>query len=125
MALQLPFSPRLRKLTRVFRLSGGVWQKDFGGRFENKAHALEVFKAHTEAVKRAIPEERLLVYDIKEGWEPLCAFLGVPVPDAPFPRLNDRVSFGQNLRRDPRELLRHLKTYRARLQTWTDARQRR
>ena len=35
------------------------------------------------------------MYQVTEGWEPLCAFLGVPAPDAPFPRTNDRESFGR------------------------------
>jgi hypothetical protein len=39
------------------------------------------------------PAERLLVYEVREGWEPLCRFLGVDVPDALFPRLNDRLAF--------------------------------
>ena len=51
------------------------------------------FSAHVEAVKAAIPADRLLVYEVKEGWEPLCTFLGVPVPDAPFPRTNNRSEF--------------------------------
>lgn len=51
------------------------------------------FVAHGEAVKAEIPAERLLVYEVKEGWEPLCAFLEVPVLDAPFPRTNDRSEF--------------------------------
>lgn len=51
------------------------------------------FEAHLEAVKATVPAERLLVYQVKEGWEPLCAFLGVPVPDEPFPRTNDRGEF--------------------------------
>ena len=51
------------------------------------------FEAHAEAVKAAIPASRLLVYQVKEGWEPLCAFLGCPVPDEPFPRTNDRAEF--------------------------------
>jgi hypothetical protein len=51
------------------------------------------FSAHAEAVKAAIPADRLLVYEIKEGWGPLCAFLGVPASDAPFPRTNDRSEF--------------------------------
>ncbi len=108
LAFRLPFSPRLRKLIRVFRLAGNVWKKDFGGRFENKAYALKTFEAHIEAVKRTLPKDRLLVYEVGEGWEPLCAFLDVPIPDKPFPRLNDRGSFGQNQRRDPRELLESL-----------------
>jgi hypothetical protein len=54
---------------------------------------MQGFLAHNEAVKREIPAERLLVYQVKEGWGPLCAFLGVPVPDEPFPRTNDRGEF--------------------------------
>jgi hypothetical protein len=51
------------------------------------------FNAHTAAVKSAIPAKQLLVYQVKDGWEPLCAFLGVPVPSEPFPRTNDRGEF--------------------------------
>jgi len=51
------------------------------------------FNAHLAAVKAAIPAERLLVYEARQGWEPLCAFLGVPVPDGPFPRTNNRSEF--------------------------------
>jgi hypothetical protein len=45
----------------------------------------------------ALPPERLLVFDVTEGWEPLCAFLGVPVPDAPFPHVNSAEEFWQML----------------------------
>lgn len=51
------------------------------------------FTAHNEAVQEVIPADRLLVYQVKEGWGPLCDFLGVPVPDEPFPRTNDRSEF--------------------------------
>jgi len=51
------------------------------------------FIAHNDAVRAAIPADRLLVYQVKQGWEPLCAFLGVPVPDEDFPRTNDRSEF--------------------------------
>jgi hypothetical protein len=66
-----------------------VWQGAFGGKFEDKRHAIEVFNRHNEEVRRRVPQERLLVYDVKEGWGPLCEFLGVEEPDQPFPRLND------------------------------------
>lgn len=49
--------------------------------------------AHTTAVREAIPADQLLVYEVKQGWEPLCAFLGVPVPASEFPRSNDRGGF--------------------------------
>jgi hypothetical protein len=61
----------------------------FDNRFEDKAHAIEVFQRHTQEVRDAIDPARLLVFDVREGWGPLCRFLEVPVPDEPFPRLND------------------------------------
>src|SRR5215204_4669693 len=64
-------------------------QGTFEGKFEDKRYAIEVFNRHNEEVKRRVPEERLLVYEVKEGWGPLCKFLGVKVPDEPFPHLND------------------------------------
>ncbi len=67
-----------------------IWGGTFSGRFRDRAHARAVFVAHIEEVQRTVPPERLLVFDVKQGWEPLCAFLEVPVPDEPFPRLNER-----------------------------------
>lgn len=59
----------------------------------DSAGLMKAFTAHNDAVKAAIPADRLLVYQVKDGWDPLCAFLGVPVPDTPFPRTNDRAEF--------------------------------
>jgi len=57
------------------------------------ADLVDAFEAHNERVKATIPAHRLLVYEVKEGWDPLCAFLGAPVPSEPFPRTNDRGEF--------------------------------
>jgi Sulfotransferase domain len=54
---------------------------------------IEQMLAHHERVKREVPAERLLVWEVGEGWEPLCAFLGVEVPDEPLPHANDRGTF--------------------------------
>ncbi|MDH3276332.1 MAG: hypothetical protein OEM99_17515 [Gammaproteobacteria bacterium] len=51
------------------------------------------FNSHNDAVKGAIPADRLLVFEVKEGWLPLCDFLNVPVPDMDFPRTNHREEF--------------------------------
>ena len=59
----------------------------------DEAGLMRAFIAHNEAVKAAIPAQQLLVYQVKDGWEPLCAFLGAAVPSEPFPRTNDRVEF--------------------------------
>jgi hypothetical protein len=70
-----------------------VLDDTFGGRFEDKQHAIEAFERHNESVRATIEPSRLLVYDVKEGWEPLCRFLEVSVPEDPFPRLNDTATF--------------------------------
>lgn len=59
----------------------------------DKDGLVQAFVAHNEAVRAAIPADRLLVYAVRQGWEPLCDFLDVPVPDEPFPRTNDRGEF--------------------------------
>lgn len=66
----------------------------FGGRFADREHAIAVFNDHIAAVKDAIPSDRLLVFEVADGWEPLCAFLGADVPDEPFPRTNSTDEFG-------------------------------
>ncbi|KAI0013033.1 P-loop containing nucleoside triphosphate hydrolase protein [Xylariaceae sp. FL0662B] len=48
-----------------------------------------ILRAHHEKVRSIVPKEQLLEMDLSQGWEPLCQFLGVPVPDEPFPRAND------------------------------------
>jgi hypothetical protein len=59
----------------------------------DRAWLIEYFRRHTDEVKATIPPERLLVYEVSEGWDPLCRFLGIPVPDEPFPSQNSRAEF--------------------------------
>src|SRR5918993_1022744 len=66
-----------------------VWEDTFDSRFEDRAYAVEVFERHNEAVRQRVPPERLLVFDVREGWAPLCEFLGIEAPDEPFPHLNE------------------------------------
>lgn len=58
---------------------------------------IRVFEDHCEAVKQSIEARRLLVYEVGEGWAPLCEFLGKPVPDAPFPNTNGRGEFWERI----------------------------
>ena len=74
-------------------INGLIWNGTFKGRFTDKEFALDVFRRHNEEVKSKVPADRLLVYQIKDGWGPLCDFLGVEVPDEPMPHLNDTDSF--------------------------------
>jgi hypothetical protein len=62
-------------------------------RFGEREHVIEMFEQHIAEVKRVVPAERLLVFEAKQGWAPLCEFLGVPVPSEPYPRVNDTREF--------------------------------
>jgi hypothetical protein len=59
----------------------------------SKDNVIAAFERHNAEVQRCIPADRLLVFEASQGWEPLCAHLGVRVPDSPFPRVNDREEF--------------------------------
>lgn len=74
----------------IARLTDAViWLGTFGGRVTDRAHALAVYERHVAEVRTEIAKERLLVFDVRDGWEPLCEFLGVPVPaGVEFPRVN-------------------------------------
>ncbi len=75
-----------------------ILAETFDNSFEDKAHTIEVFERHNREVRDAIDPARLLVFDVREGWGPLCRFLEVPIPDEPFPRLNDTATFQAMLR---------------------------
>jgi hypothetical protein len=86
-ALAAPFVPGVAGAVRLAdRL---VWEDTFDGRFGDRDYAMGVFERHNEEVLRRVPPQRLLVFDVREGWAPLCGFLGVEAPDGPFPRLNE------------------------------------
>jgi Sulfotransferase domain len=76
------------------------WQEDTGvlaGETSTDAGLAAVMNRWNEEVKCTVPAERLLVWDLSEGWEPLCDFLEVDVPADPLPRLNDTVSFREGI----------------------------
>jgi Sulfotransferase domain len=72
-----------------------IVEKTFGGSLD-KDNAIAVFNAHNEEVRRSVPREKLLVYESGDGWEPLCAFLDMPVPSAPYPKVNTTEDFASH-----------------------------
>jgi hypothetical protein len=69
-----------------------LWETRFTTDF-TEAAAKAAFESSNEKVRRGVPPERLLEWRPEEGWEPICAALGVPVPDEPFPHLNTTEDF--------------------------------
>lgn len=86
-----PARPWLEMVSKV------VIDRSLGGRTD-RGGVIAAFKANEAAAKASVPPERLLVFSAKDGWEPLCAFLGKPVPASPFPRTNTKEEFFEHMR---------------------------
>jgi len=72
-----------------------IVENTFGGSLD-KNNAIAVFNAHNEEVRRSVPRKKLLVYESGDGWEPLCAFLDVPVPSVPYQKANTTADFASH-----------------------------
>jgi hypothetical protein len=91
---RMAFNPRLRKVISCIKfVRRHLWDQQFQGRFEDKAFVEKIFHQHIEGVKADVPAEKLLVYDVRDGWEPLCQFLDLPIPTEALPHLNKRENF--------------------------------
>jgi hypothetical protein len=97
-----PFAPGVPLRTQwdaYINLMSEMWRRsrlieDAQTSAEEMAAAMERY--HRE-VEETVSAERLLVWSVTDGWEPLCQFLEVPVPDAEFPRVNDSAQFGDRI----------------------------
>lgn len=76
-----------------------VWDGMMQGTMEHRDMAIARYEAHIAEVQAEVPADRLLTFSATEGWEPLCAFLDVPVPEAPFPNVNNREHMAQMMNR--------------------------
>lgn len=75
----------------LFLMTKRSWYESGFNEFPTKGKQL--YLAHNEYVKSLVPEDRLLVFNVKEGWNPLCEFLGKELPQTPFPKINDSEEF--------------------------------
>jgi Sulfotransferase domain len=95
----LPLPPHIRDILAAWH--GLAGQATFGGVLDDREVGLAAFRRRTEEVQEALPADRLLIFDVAEGWDPLCAFLEVEVPDTPFPHHNLRADFWEVLGGEP------------------------
>lgn len=91
--------PDARKLADMMlsladAMAGRGFHSDLG-----EQEMIAFFQQHNESVRATVDPEKLLVYEVGQGWDPLCAFLGVDVPDKPFPRGNESGVFAEKVRR--------------------------
>jgi len=74
-----------------------IWSGLFNNQFSDKEYVRSVYNNHIDNVKKTIPDNRLLLYSVSEGWAPLCEFLDVDIPeDIPFPKVNDTAEILRN-----------------------------
>ena len=94
LAIYIPF------FTRLLKISHHIWEEyPFKGQFHDRKKTLAAYVAFNERVKNVVPPNKLLVFDVKEGWGPLCTFLNVPIPSTPFPHVNERDEFRKRILR--------------------------
>lgn len=75
-------------LVEVYLLKG-----HYKDNFLDKEKTLEIYRRFNDEIRANVPAGQLLEYQVSEGWEPLCEFLDVPVPQADFPMRNQRKQF--------------------------------
>ena len=98
MMSKLILNPRLRSVISCVKLAKSrIFGVTFEGKFMDKAASEKLFLKHHEDVKASVPADKLLIFEASQGWEPLCKFLGVPVPNEPFPHLNKKENFKEML----------------------------
>ena len=87
-----PFAKKMGNMTSKL-----IWQRSHKGTMKDKKTAIARYNEHIEEVKALVPEDRLLIFSVDQGWEPLCKFLGVDVANSEFPNVNDRTQIKKSI----------------------------
>jgi hypothetical protein len=90
--LLTPFGKKMGEMSRKL-----IWQRSHKGTMSERRRAIDFYHQHIADVTASVPADRLLVYSVDQGWTPLCAFLGVPVPAGAFPNVNDRATMKRRI----------------------------
>jgi len=95
---KLIMSSRARNVVKCIKFFKKIFFADeLKGKFMDKAFAEKVWNDHIAEVKSSVPADKLLVYDVRDGWGPICKFLGVEEPAEPLPHLNKKENFKEML----------------------------
>ena len=98
-----PTMPLPPHIADIFTTMSGYLMAHHFADFTDKASTIAAYNRHNQKVRDTIASDRLLVLNVAQGWDPLCRFLGVPVPATPFPRLNPKVEFWEHFGGEPAE----------------------
>lgn len=95
---QLEVPPHIQDF---FEIMAGWFMANTFADHADRATAIAAYRQNNQKVRNMVSGNRLLVFHVQEGWEPLCRFLNVPVPDSPFPRSNPRGEFWTHFGGEP------------------------
>jgi hypothetical protein len=98
-ALQGPMLSDHPELMRGQEMVLELFRTRFTPDFADRGAAIAAYERHCDAVRREIPADRLIEWQPRDGWRPICSYLGLPVPDTPFPHENTSEDFGDNAER--------------------------
>lgn len=85
------FLPRMRAIYRTL-LPLELHDSCFAGHIDDEAFCVAKVEELRARARKLVPPDHVLVHTVSDGWEPLCKFLGVPVPDGPYPHINKNES---------------------------------
>jgi hypothetical protein len=94
----LPLPPHIRDISDVMT---GSFMKETFSDHTDRDQAIAAYRRNNEKVRAKIPADRLLIFNVADGWAPLCRFLDVPVPATPFPRSHPRDEFWAHFGGEP------------------------
>jgi len=78
-----------------FAMLHGLWRRSLGELSDDAETAMALYDRYLDRVRATVPKDRLLEWNPKDGWAPICEALGVPVPDEPVPHLNTRADWAR------------------------------
>ena len=95
---KLLVSSRARNVVKCIKFfKSYFFEEALQGKFADKEYVRAFWEGHIASVKEHVPEDKLLVYDVRDGWGPLCEFLGKPIPEEELPHLNKKENFKEML----------------------------
>ena len=93
------FNKNMSYFPRIYNvIMSEIFHKLMQDKTNDRKFMINLYKEWVEDVKKTVPAEKLLVFEAREGWEPLCKFLNVAVPDEPYPRGNDSGQFHKRIK---------------------------
>ncbi|MBL4622404.1 MAG: hypothetical protein JKY89_08385 [Immundisolibacteraceae bacterium] len=93
---QLPPDTPQEVIEQIICARASISAGTFNNNTADRDYCISVYEQHNDAVRKYIAADRLLEFEVKQGWQPLCDFLGQPLPEGEFPRLNSSSEFGSN-----------------------------